>query len=97
MYALRPSREPDTALLTRESQGPITTQKHDRCRSCGRVLPAWLAAAQHPNGAMLLHHLGDRHPAEVKPYLMRMATEDIATVAAEASEVVVLSRDHQLR
>jgi len=27
-------------------------------------------------------------PAEAKPYLARMATEDIATVAAEAYEVV---------
>jgi len=45
-------------------------------------------AAQRPNGAMLLHHLGDMHPAEVGPYLKRMRTEDIATVAAEAYEVV---------
>jgi hypothetical protein len=52
------------------------------------VFSAWLAAVKRPNGAMLLHHLGDRHPAEVRPSLMRMATEDIATVAAEASEVV---------
>jgi hypothetical protein len=37
---------------------------------------------------MLLHHLGDMHPAEVGPYLKRMRTEDIATVAAEAYEVV---------
>jgi hypothetical protein len=56
-------------------------QKRSRCRVCGRVLPAWLAAAQRPNGAMLLHHLGDMHPSEVRPYLKRMATEDIATVA----------------
>jgi hypothetical protein len=37
---------------------------------------------------MLLHHLGDRHPSEVRPYLKRMATEDIATVAAEAYEII---------
>jgi hypothetical protein len=55
-----------------------------RGRACGRVLPAWLVAAQRPNGAMLLHHLADRHPLEARPYLKRMATEDIATVAAEA-------------
>jgi hypothetical protein len=55
-----------------------------RCRVCGRVLPAWLAAAKRPDGAMLLHHLGDRHPDEVRPYLKRMETEDIATMAAEA-------------
>jgi hypothetical protein len=37
---------------------------------------------------MLLHHLADMHPAEVRPYLKRMATEDIATVAAEAYGVI---------
>jgi hypothetical protein len=37
---------------------------------------------------MLLHHLADRHPREARPYLTRMATEDIATVAAEVSEVI---------
>ena len=37
---------------------------------------------------MLLHHLSDRHPDQVGPYLARMRTEDIATVAAEAYEVV---------
>jgi hypothetical protein len=65
----------------------MTTSRQYRCRSCGRVLPAWLPAAQRPNGAMQLHHLGDMHPTEVGPYLTRMATEDIATVA-EACEVV---------
>jgi hypothetical protein len=63
-------------------------QKRYRCRSCGRELPGWLPAVQRPNGAMLLHHLGDRHPSEAGPYLKRMATEDIATVAAEAYEVI---------
>ena len=37
---------------------------------------------------MLVHHLSLMHPAEVGPYLDHMATEDIATVAAEAYEVV---------
>jgi len=37
---------------------------------------------------MWLHHLGDMHPTEVRPYLKRMETEEIATVAAEAFEVV---------
>jgi hypothetical protein len=37
---------------------------------------------------MLLHHLGDMHPTEIGPYPARMRTEDIATVAAEAYEVV---------
>jgi hypothetical protein len=47
-----------------------------RCRFCGRLLPAWLPAAQRPNGAMLLHHLADMHPSEAKPYLTRMAGGD---------------------
>jgi hypothetical protein len=59
-----------------------------RCRCCGFVLPAWLPMAKRPNGAMLLYHLGDRHPSEVGPYLKRMETEDIGTVATEAYEVV---------
>jgi len=67
---------------------PPAPQQHNRCRVCGRDLPAWLPAAQRPNGAMLLHHLGDLHPDQVRPYLKRMETEDIATVAAEASEVI---------
>jgi hypothetical protein len=37
---------------------------------------------------MLLYHLGQHHPDQVGPYLARLATEDIATVAAEAYEVV---------
>jgi hypothetical protein len=44
--------------------------------------------AKRPNGAMLLQHLSAMHPDQVGPYLRRMATEDIATVAAEAYEVV---------
>jgi hypothetical protein len=66
------------------------TTRRDRCRSCGRDLPAWLAAAKRPNGAMRLHHLADMHPAEVRPYLTRMETEDIATVAAKTYEVVAV-------
>jgi hypothetical protein len=66
----------------------MTPHRRYRCRSCGRVLPAWLPVAQRPNGALLLHHLADMHPDQVGPYLQRMATEDIGTVAAEAYEVV---------
>jgi hypothetical protein len=36
---------------------------------------------------MLLYHLSQHHPDHVGPYLKRMATEDIATMAAEAYEV----------
>ena len=32
---------------------------------------------------MLLYHLGQHHPEDVGPYLERMRTECIATVAAE--------------
>jgi hypothetical protein len=62
-------------------------QTRDRCRSCGRALPAWLPVAKRPWGLMLLHHLSAMHPAEVGPYLARLRMEAIATVA-EASEVV---------
>jgi hypothetical protein len=58
------------------------------CRACGRLLPAWLPAAQRPHGALLRHHLADMHPTEVRPYVTRIATEDIVTVAAETYEVV---------
>jgi hypothetical protein len=37
---------------------------------------------------MLLYHLGQHHPNQVGPYLERMRTECIATVAAEAHKVV---------
>jgi len=57
-----------------------------RCWYCGTVLPGWLPVVNRPNGAILLHHLSARHPVEVKPYLERMRTEDIGTVAMEAFE-----------
>jgi hypothetical protein len=66
----------------------VAIDRYYRCRSCGLVLPAWLPVAQRPNRALLLGHLADRHPSEARPYLTRMATEDIATVAAEAYEVI---------
>jgi hypothetical protein len=65
----------------------MTTRRY-RCRHCGAEPPAWLPVAQAVDGAMLLHHLGRQHPDQVGPYLERMRTEDIATVAAEAYEVV---------
>jgi hypothetical protein len=58
---------------------------HDRCRFCGALLPAWLPVAKRPDGALLLHHLSQHHPHLVGPYLERMETECIATVAAETS------------
>ena len=62
--------------------------KHYRCRYCGAILPAWLPVAKRPEGSMLLYHLGQNHPDQVGPYLERMRTECITTVAAEAFEVV---------
>jgi hypothetical protein len=52
--------------------------------------PAGLRLDNKPNGTMLLHHLSMMHPAAVKPYLDRMRTEDIGTVAMEAFERVNL-------
>ena len=62
---------------------------HVRCKLCGYVFPGgWLRVFNQPNGALLLNHLSMMHPAEVKPYLERMRTEDIGTVAMEAFERV---------
>jgi hypothetical protein len=66
----------------------MTTRKRFKCRFCGHGLPAWLPVAQRLDGALLLNHLSAMHPDQVGPYLDRMATEDIATVAAEAYEIV---------
>jgi hypothetical protein len=67
----------------------MTSQRCYRCRFCGAVLPAWLPVAQVPDGAMLLHHLGQQHPQAVGAYLHRMhRMEDIARVSAEAYEVI---------
>ncbi len=43
-----------------------------RCRYCGHLLPAWIRVPGEIDGAILLGHLSQRHPAEVKPYLYRM-------------------------
>jgi hypothetical protein len=67
---------------------PPSRQKRYRCTYCGRELPAWLPVPKRPNGAMLLGHLSQQHPAEIGHYLDRMRAEDIATVAAEAYEVM---------
>ena len=57
---------------------------HVRCTLCGLAFPSgWLRLANVPNSAMLLHHLGADHLAEVKPYLTRMETECIDTVVME--------------
>lgn len=60
-----------------------------RCCICGAVLPAWYPVPGAPNGAMLLHHMAQSHPAELKPYLDRMADgEAITAVIVSAYEVV---------
>jgi hypothetical protein len=60
-----------------------------RCRDCGDDFPAALPVTHAPDGVMLLNHLSAMHRDRVGPYLRRMeAGEDIATVAAEAYEVV---------
>jgi hypothetical protein len=62
--------------------------KHYRCRYCGAIPPARLPVAKQPEGLMLLYHLSQQHPDEVGPYLERMRTGCIATVTAEAFEVI---------
>jgi hypothetical protein len=57
-----------------------------RCRYCQGILPGWFSILNVPNGAMLLHHLGQMHSVALKPLLERMRTEDIGTVAMEAFE-----------
>jgi hypothetical protein len=62
---------------------------HVRCTLCGVVFPGgWLRLANVPNSAMLLHHLGNHHLAEAKPYLQRMETEGINRVLSELFEGV---------
>jgi hypothetical protein len=68
---------------------PESWSKRYRCRLCGHVLPAWLPAAQAPDGALLLGHLSQQHPDQVGASLARMhTTEDITPVALEAYEVI---------
>jgi hypothetical protein len=57
-------------------------RKRYRCRYCGLELLAWLLVAKRPERSLLLHHLSQSHPDQVGPYLARMATEDIAPLAA---------------
>jgi hypothetical protein len=66
----------------------MATRNRYHCCYCGYDFPAALPVTQEPNGAMLLNHLAAMHRDELRPYLARMATEDIAAVAAEAYEVV---------
>ena len=52
------------------------------------MILASLTVHRAPDWTMLLGHLSHQHPDQMGLYLERMRTEDIATVAAEAYEVV---------
>jgi hypothetical protein len=71
----------------------MAAERHSRrrysCRFCGFDFPAWLSAAQRPDGAMLLQYLSAMPRDHVGPYLDWMAAdEDITPVAAETYEVI---------
>jgi hypothetical protein len=60
-----------------------------RCRFCDVVFSAWLAVPGEPDSATLLYHVAQSHPAELKPYLDQMHTDDdIAPAILQAYEVV---------
>jgi hypothetical protein len=66
----------------------MTPRRRYRCRFCG-VFAAWLAVPGAPDGATLLHHISQSHPAELKPLLEQMHTDDDITPAiVQAYEVV---------
>ena len=66
---------------------PVKRSTPVRCKLCGFVFPGgWFRLPNVPNSAMLLHHLGNEHLAEVKPYLKRMETEEIDEVVMELFE-----------
>jgi hypothetical protein len=67
----------------------MPTHPRYRCKFCQAELPAWIPVFNEPNGAMLLHHLGQDHPGEVKAYLDQMHTdEDHDRVVVQAFEEV---------
>ena len=60
-----------------------------RCRFCGFVFSAWLAVPGEPDGALLLGHIRQSHPAELTPFLEQVHTDDDITPAiVQAYEVV---------
>jgi hypothetical protein len=65
------------------------TQPRYRCRCCGVVFSAWLAVPGEPDGALLLHHITQAHPAALTPFLDQMhTTDDITPAIVQAYEVV---------
>jgi hypothetical protein len=65
----------------------MPTRKRYRCRWCGASFNAWLPWVKAPNAALLLGHLSQEHMDELRPYLVRMETEDIAPVVVELFEL----------
>jgi hypothetical protein len=60
-----------------------------RCRFCGITLSAWLAVPGETDGATLLHHVAQSHPAELGRYLDQMhTTDDITPAIVQDYEVV---------
>jgi hypothetical protein len=67
----------------------VNRSTHVRCTLCGFIFPGgWFRLPNVPNSSMLLHHLGNHHLAEAKPYLVRMETEEIDEVVMELFERV---------
>lgn len=58
-----------------------TPRPRYRCRFCGVTFSAWLAVPGEPNGALLLHHITQSHPAELTPFLDQRHTDDDITPA----------------
>jgi hypothetical protein len=67
----------------------MTPPRRYRCRVCEVILPAWYAVPGAPNGAMLLQHMSQSHPAELRPYLAQMEhSDDITAIIVQAYDVV---------
>jgi hypothetical protein len=65
----------------------MNADTHVRCRDCQLILPGWLRVQNQPDAALLLHHLGVRHPTGAQAYLNRIGGhEDIDAVVMEAFE-----------
>jgi hypothetical protein len=65
------------------------TQPRFRCRFCGIVFSAWIRVPGEPDGALLLYHMSQSHPAELAPFLDQVhTTDDITPAIAQAFEVI---------
>lgn len=74
---------------SQDRRDPASLSPHVRCTLCGLILPyGWLRLPNHPNSAMLLHHLGAKHPGTCRPYLVRMERACIDMVLMEVFEHV---------